>query len=150
MNTELHQKFMDQFHSGELKRETESSINECQNQMNTVLPESYCSFMKNQGVCFSPDILDLIDDDSELWPLQNIESLPSIVETTKVYQDGGMPQGFIIFASDCMGNVFCFNQTEEKQADAPVYFYDHDFDEMSKVADSFDEWLKSYLDLTGK
>jgi len=150
MNTELHRKFVEQFHIGKTKQETEQSIADCQNQLTSVFPDAYQSFMKNHGECFCPEILNIMDDDSDVWPLQNIWNIKEVIESTNIYRQGGMPEGFIVFASDCMGNAFCFNQSQEKQPDAPVHFYDHDFDKISQLTESFDDWLKSYLDLTGK
>lgn len=150
MNTELYKRFTDKFHAGKQKPVSESKIDKYQKKMSSVFPESYQLFMKNHGTAFCPDIIMVMEDDSEVWPLQNVWDLKSVLKTTKDYVKAGMPNEYIAFATDNMGNAFCFEQTQTRQKDAPVFLYDHDFDKVSKVANSFDEWLQSYLDLTEK
>lgn len=61
------------------------------------------------------------------------------------FQNAGMPTGFIGFALDCMGNMFCFKYDELKEKkDAKVYIFDHDFCEISEEADSFSKWIKKF------
>jgi hypothetical protein len=46
--------------------------------------------------------------------------------------------------------LFCFrgpNANGARPDDAPIWLFDHDFCKESKVADSFDSWLLSYLKL---
>ena len=60
----------------------------------------------------------------------------------------GMPEGFICFASDCMGNMFCFkiDECKDKQ-EAGIWFFDHDFCEIEKIFNNFNEWLEAYIAL---
>jgi hypothetical protein len=61
-----------------------------------------------------------------------------------------MSEQLVEFASDSMGNLFCFRRVapdSPRADDAEVWFFDHEFCRDSKVADSFDAWLLSYLKL---
>ncbi|MDC7675057.1 SMI1/KNR4 family protein [Asticcacaulis machinosus] len=60
-----------------------------------------------------------------------------IISTTKNWQSIGLPNDLIAFASDDLGNLFCFR----RDGRSGVWFYNHDFDEVSKVSASFGAWL---------
>jgi hypothetical protein len=59
-----------------------------------------------------------------------------------------MPDTFIGFASDCMGNLFGFQRLAPSAvppSDSVVYVFDHDFMEVSPVAPSFVSFLAAYI-----
>lgn len=76
--------------------------------------------------------------------------LPSeMIEQTKMYIQAGMPEGFLGFASDCMGSVFCFKVSEILNSEgAGIWFFDHDFCEIEKINENFNEWLCSHIELS--
>jgi hypothetical protein len=56
----------------------------------------------------------------------------------------GLPQGYVPIASDCMGNMFCFAAADgslRQLNDAPIWMWDHDFEELEEIALSFNEWI---------
>jgi hypothetical protein len=57
-----------------------------------------------------------------------------------------MPKGHVLFASDCKGNMFCFKlaDCEAKQTDSPVWFFERDVCTVTKVSNSFIEWLDEF------
>jgi hypothetical protein len=68
----------------------------------------------------------------------------------KASWSAGMPDDLIAFGNDSSGNLFCFKRhmpQAVRQDDLPVWFFDHDFVDVSQVAESFDGWLLSYLKL---
>jgi hypothetical protein len=73
-------------------------------------------------------------------------SLPyEIVNTTEGWRDFGLPAHLVAFASDCLGNLFCFEAGRPDQ-DA-VWLFDHDFNDFSRVAPSFRDWIASYCEI---
>lgn len=85
------------------------------------------------------------DNDIDIYDVQDFIDPLKIKEETDEYINGGMPTGYIGFALDCMGNMFCFKYDELKEKkDAKIYIFDHDFCEINKVADSFSKWIKKF------
>jgi hypothetical protein len=127
----------------------ESDLVFMESALNTVLPSSYRQFVLTYGAVFTPSLLNLIVGHKlELFDVQNITSPREAVEGTTAYWSGGMPDDFIGFANDCMGNLFGFKRVTPpavRPADAAVYVFDHDFVEVFEVAPSFEALLASYL-----
>jgi hypothetical protein len=48
-----------------------------------------------------------------------------------------------------MGNIFAFLTSELKREyyRAKIYFYDHDFETVDEIANSFSEWIEKFNDL---
>jgi cell wall assembly regulator SMI1 len=64
------------------------------------------------------------------------------------WREIGLPDNFVVIGKDFSGNKFCFDVADlqgDAVASAPVYFWDHDFDDVQLVASSFPEWIGSYL-----
>ena len=147
--SEIHDKFIKEFHYGEPEKFSLDEIHQIEIELNTVLPQSYIDFMTEYGEAYAPSLLTLIvEEDSELHDLQNITTIKDTIEGTKMYWSGGMPDDLIGFGNDSMGNMFCFkkyDQKSERPNDLPVYFFDHDFVKVIKISDSFDSWLRDYI-----
>jgi len=114
------------------------------------LPKEYVELVTKYGDVYCPNLLDeIVDLEAEIPDVSNF-SLPSeMIEQTQMYIQAGMPEGFLAFASDCMGNLFCFKVSEIKQTEtAGIWFFDHDFCEIEKINESFNDWLCSYIELS--
>jgi len=144
----IHAEFVARFHIGDPPSPaTDQQIDRIGTELNTTVPEVYRHFMTQYGPVYTPDILDAIDDRQLDHPdVQNFLSPDEAVSATKAYWSAGMPSDVIGVASDCMGNLFGFRRQTGTIDDAPVVFFDHDFVEVSEMADSFDEFLQWYLD----
>jgi len=150
--TEIHQLFVSEFHQGEPPVSVAvSCIRRAEHELATVFPQSYITFMQAHGSVRTPSLLSLIvDGEHEQWDVMVISELSEIIEDTRACWSGGLSEQLIGFASDSMGNLFCFRRVapETPRADdAEVWFFDHEFCSDNKVADSFDGWLLSYLKL---
>ena len=44
-----------------------------------------------------------------------------------------------------MGDYFCFPKSQDATDDLPIYFFDHEFDEITCIASGLDELLTAYL-----
>jgi hypothetical protein len=144
---EIHQQFVDRFHFGELPRPvTDSELDGVEIALHTVLPSSFRTFMMRFGAVYTPGILDAICNKGLDHPdVQDVLTPDESIENTKGYWSAGMPADVIGVASDCMGNMFGFRRCRQRCDDLPIVFFDHDFNETSKVSESFDAFLEWYL-----
>lgn len=109
------------------------------------LPQSYKRAVILHGLP-SPavSLLEAInEDDLELSDVSEFLAPHEIVNSTEGWRACGLPAQFVAFASDCMGNLFCFNAGDLAGRDV-VWLFDHDFDEAEEVAPSFDDWIAAY------
>lgn len=128
-----------------------SDIERIERELATVLPRSYIDFLLAHGPIYTPSLLELIvDGGHDLWDLMELCKVDDVIKDTKGYWSAGMSEELIGFASDSMGNMFCFRRVapgESRPDDAEVWFFDHDFCKDSKIEDGFDNWLLNYLKL---
>lgn len=125
-------------------------IASAEKELGFALPEEYVELVTKYGSVYCPNLLDeIVDLEAEIPDVQNF-SLPSeMIEQTQMYTKAGMPVGFLAFASDCMGNMFCFKVSELNNSEvAGIWFFDHDFCEIEKINENFNEWLSSYIELS--
>jgi len=148
---ELHRYFIKEFHYCDAATATTEDIFKMELELSTALPQSYTQFMLNHGEAYTPSLLSIIvEDDIDMWDLQNITPIHESIEGTKMYWSGGMPENLIGFGNDSGGNMFCFKrhpQDTNRPDDLSVWIFDHDFVEVERVSDSFDTWLLSFLRL---
>jgi hypothetical protein len=121
-------------------------LEDTEKQIGFTLPESYKFILLNYGVLYTPDLLDaIVDAELDMSELQNFSNPKEMLEQSQMYTSAGMPEGFLCFASDSMGNMFCFNIEECKNQSEPgVWFFDHDFCEIEKIFENINGWLLSY------
>jgi hypothetical protein len=133
---------------------TLESLAQVETKLCTRFPSSYISFATKFGAMFTPMILDLvIGGDAKIPPagasfdVQYFLSVAEIVETTRMYREGGMDDEMIAIASDSMGNVFGFRQQRDsfRHDDLALLIFDHDFCSVDTEADSFDSWIASFV-----
>jgi hypothetical protein len=125
-------------------------IVELETKFNAVLPDSYKYLVSTYGLVHTPNVLTKICDlNVGISEVQDFLSLDDVFSLSKLYEMSGMPKGHVLFASDCKGNMFCFklDDCENKQVDAPVWFYNHGLCTVNKVSDSFSEWLAQFNEL---
>jgi hypothetical protein len=125
-------------------------IVELESSLAVFLPDTYKYLIGNYGLVHTPNVLTKICDlNSDLSEVQDFLSLEDIVSLSKLYEMTGMPEGHILFASDCKGNMFCFKATDcsTQQIDAPVYFFNHALSTVTPVANAFSDWLAQFNEL---
>ena len=111
----IHDRFIKEFHYGEVIKPSLDEIHHIEIELNTVLPQSYIDFITRYGEAYAPSLLSLIvDEDYELFDIQNITSTKETIEGTKMYWSGGMPDDLIGFGNDSMGNMFCFKKNRSR------------------------------------
>ena len=144
---DIHDAFVSRFRFGKRKKPaTDKKLNAIESALNTKLPEAYRQFMKRHGVVYTPSILDEICDCKLEHPdVQEFFEPHQVIEDTKLYWSGGMPEDVIGIASDCMGNAIGFRRQSKPSDDSPVVFFDHDYLKVYQLAPSFDGLLNWYL-----
>lgn len=105
--------------------------------------------MTSVGKLWTPDILStVVEMEAQLHSLQDFLSSSEVIDTTAGWRAIGMPEDLVAFANDAGGNLFCFSRSlcaEKRLEDAPVLFWDHEFNETLEVAPSFMSFLDSYV-----
>jgi hypothetical protein len=113
-------------------------------------PEDYFSQVIAVGLPWAPTLLSaILDRDLNLHDLSGLCTPEEIVEETEGWRPIGMPDHLIVIGWDCTGNKFCFDIPELSEGVKPgtsVFFWDHDFNETTKIAESFSGWISSYID----
>jgi len=120
-------------------------LNQIESKLNIEFPEAYKYLLENYHNYYYPRILDNISDKGiEAFDLRDLVKIGEMVELTIAYEKAGMPLGFIGFASDSMGNMFCFSKEElqSNERESKVYVFDHDYAKMKELAISFIEWIQ--------
>lgn len=125
-------------------------ILELESKLNSFLPDAYKYLISTYGLVHSPNVLTKICDlNADVSTVQDFLSLEDVFSLSKLYEMTGMPKGYVLFASDCKGNMFCFKLSDcaGQQIDLPVWFYDQGDCSVKKVSNSFIEWLEAFNEL---
>lgn len=122
-------------------------ITELESKLDTPLPDSYKYLISTYGLVHTPNVLTkIIDLNVDISEVQDFLSLDDVFTLSQLYEMGGMPKGHVLFASDCKGNMFCFNVVDckDNQTDAPVYFYNYGLGSVTQISPSFTLWLEAF------
>lgn len=122
-------------------------LTELESALRLQLPESYWLFVSHHGaVRCTAQLGALVAERFDLWDIRSFLSPTELLDSVRHYRNVGLREGLVGFASDSMGNLFCFDRGDLCQFcdDAPVWFFDHEFREDMILAPSFDTWLESY------
>ena len=125
----------------------EQDILELESKIIGFLPDSYKYLISTYGLVHTPNVLTKICDlGSDISEVQDFLSLEDISSLSQLYELTGMPKGHVLFASDCKGNMFCFKlaDCEAQHTDLPVWFFERDVCTVTKVSNSFIDWLDEF------
>jgi len=104
---------------------------------------SYRFLLQKYGSFYCPNLLDiLVKQESKIPDLNSIIKLEDLIELNNGYWNAGMSKEYFLFGLDCMGNAFCFSK---KNYSNEIYFFDHDFLTITKIADSLIDLWNIYL-----
>lgn len=147
-STNTFQSFVNRYNKSQhVNKPTSEEVEKAEQELGVTFPDKYKEFMMSFGSAYTPEILDLmVDNKIEQHDIQDFMKVSDFVQANKQYWNAGMPSEYLAFASDSMGNMFCFKKSDltAMKEDAKVYFFDHDFVKISTVADSFVELINSY------
>jgi hypothetical protein len=131
--------------------ESPESLQRIEKALAVTLPKAYVDFMLAVGDVWTPDILDcIVDHDVEMPDIQNILSFEAAEAITRSWQKINLPENMFAFATDCMGNMFCFDTNScvaPRCDDLPVFLCDHGLGTNEVMADSFVALLAKYVEL---
>ena len=125
----------------------EQDILELESKINGFLPDSYKYLISTYGLVHTPNVLTKICDlGSDISEVQDFLSLEDVSSLSQLYELTGMPKGHVLFASDCKGNMFCFKlaDCEAQHTDLAVWFFERDVCTVTKVSNSFIDWLDEF------
>jgi hypothetical protein len=108
-------------------------------------PVSYREYVLEHGATYCPDLLSLIvERELELPDIQEFILVAELPSANAISWSGGMPAEYVAFASDCMGNIFCFNRLGADD----IYYFDHDLCEIESLELSFPKLLTLYIEVS--
>ncbi|MEO6254009.1 MAG: SMI1/KNR4 family protein [Ferruginibacter sp.] len=143
--------FVDRFNKSEdSKTSTQAGIDLLEKEFKIYLPSDFKTFLLHFGDIWTPGILDLVvDKESDLNDVSQFWDVEQIIYDKKNEWTSSVSVDIIPFASDCMGNIFAFlaNDLKRQKASSAIYFFDHDFDTVEKIAESFTEWIDKFNQL---
>lgn len=120
-----------------------AKIKQIEKTLNLKFNSSYRFLLQKYGSFYCPNLLDiLVKQESKIPDLNSIIKLEDLIELNNGYWNGGMPKEYFLFGLDCMGNAFCFSK---KNYSNEIYFFDHDFLTITKIADSLIDLWNIYL-----
>lgn len=124
-----------------------SYLAEVEEKLSIIFPDSYKYLLVNYGLLHSPNVMTKTCDLSvDVSQVQDFFSLADVVALSELYQLTGMLDGYIIFAADSYGNMFCFSiaECETESGDAAVFLANSTVSDVKKIAESFTAWLLTF------
>ena len=125
---------------------SEEELHEVEKKLRSRLPEAYTQSVLTVGLP-QPSIAlleTIVDQELDIHSIGDFYSPSEIIDETLGWREIGMPQNLIAFAGDGCGNKFCF---DTEKGGSKIWFFDHDFDTVELIADSFDEWLTALCNI---
>lgn len=122
-------------------------VTETEATLNVQFPHAYKYLLTTYGLVRSANVMNsVIDLDTKLGQAHDFLSLEDVSALSNLYEMSGMAKGYILFASDAGGNMFCFNklECETEKDDCAVWLFDSSTFLITKQTDSFVEWLQGF------
>jgi len=131
------------------ERVSVEQLSHVEQRLNQMLPQDYVDAVCRYGLPSTTlSLLEAItEQELDMRDVSALFSPAEILEQTEAWRSMGLQPNLIAFADDCAGNLFCFEADKDAQArpdSAPVWFFDHDFEECDVIAPSFETWIGSY------
>ncbi|MES2543946.1 MAG: SMI1/KNR4 family protein [Bacteroidota bacterium] len=126
-------------------------FNSIEERLKIEFPESYKHFALKYGNIWTPNILELIEEkEIEIADVQEFWNVEQIILDKENEWTSNIEENLIPFASDCMGNIFCFafKDLTSRKSDCNIYYYDHDFDSVENLSISFEQWIEQYNEIS--
>jgi SMI1 / KNR4 family (SUKH-1) len=125
---------------------SEKELQRAEASLRTLLPTDYRSAVLQFGLPRpSIELLDAIADrELDLSGVSDFLGPAEMVSVTQDWRDLGLAEELIAFATDCMGNLFCFPEADAADGGGPVFFFDHDSRTVDVVAPSFTRWIDEF------
>ena len=112
-------------------------------------PTDYRSAVLRYGLV-SPSIalLDtIVERELDLADLSELLEPDEMIASTETWREMGLPPTMVAFASDCCGNLFCFDAEGAGSAAGSVFLFDYDRGTTRRIAPSFERWIDTFCSL---
>ncbi len=125
---------------------TEGQLANAEGRLQFRLPKDYRSAVIQYGLPRpSIELFDaIVERDLDLRDVGDFLSPAELVSVTEDWRDLGLPEELVAFATDCMGNLFCFSSEPNADGPVPVLFFDHDDRTVEVIASSFTRWIDGF------
>ena len=128
----------------------ESELESTEGRLETRLPAEYREAVLQFGLPRPTSALleAIVDQELRLRDVSDFLSPSEIVSVTEDWRELGLPEQFVAFATDCMGNLFCFPKNSEASDELPVYYFNHDSGAVDKIASTSSQWIDEFCSVT--
>ncbi len=125
---------------------SEGELERAEVRLQTRLPADYRNAVLELGLPRPTiELLDaIVDRELDLRDASEFLSPTEIVAVTEDWRDLGLPEELVAFATDCMGNLFCFPTEADAEGAVPVFFFNHDDRTVDVIAPSFTRWIEEF------
>lgn len=125
---------------------SESELENAEGRLEARLPADYRTAILQLGLPRPTiELLEaIVDRELDLRDVSEFLSPAEMVSVTEDWRDLGLPEELIAFATDCMGNLFCFPEEADAGGAVPVIFFDHDDRTVNLIAPSFIRWIDEF------
>lgn len=86
----------------------------------------------------------IVNRELDLRDVSGFLNPSEIASVTEDWRGLGLHEELVAFATDCMGNLFCFRNANDGKEAVPVFFFDHDIQTVDAIAPSFDQWIDEF------
>ena len=125
-------------------------IADLERRLGLILPEDYKVEICTAGLP-SPTLALLsaiVEREVDLHDLGGLHTPDNIFIETEDWRAIGMPEHLMAIGNDSSGSSFCFDIKDLQKIrvpSAPVYFWDHDLNQVTREAPSFSVWISGFL-----
>ncbi len=128
----------------------ESELEDTESRLQTRLPAEYRKAIVQFGLPRPTSALleAIVDQELGLRDVSDFLSPSEIVSVTEDWRELGLPVQFVAFATDCMGNLFCFPKNSEASDEMSVFYFHHDSGAVDKIASTFSQWIDDFCSVT--
>ena len=108
-------------------------------------PVSYREFVTRHGCVWTPKLADQLEATGRLVPraIEEFTPLDCMVEYDR--WNASIPRPLLLFAGDSLGDMIGFPKQSARVDDLPVFLFDHEFNEVIQLGETFDGLLDAYV-----
>lgn len=131
---------------------SEEELERAERQLQTRFPADYRSDLLQFGLPRPTiELLEaIVDRGLDLHDVGDFLGPSEVVTVTEDWRALGLPETLVAFATDCMGNLFCFATDGGVDEAAPIFFFDHDQGSIDAVASSFACWIDEFCSVAAR
>jgi hypothetical protein len=148
---DIHASFADRFavrstsHPECNRPPTAAELDAVEQALDARFPASYREFVQRYGCVWTPHLNDHLEATGRVVP-RAIEQFTPVDKMIAFDQwNASIPQPLLLFAGDSLGDMIGFPKSSVEADDLAVMLFDHEFNEIIQLAESFDGLLSAYV-----